>query len=404
MGDETPRPPLVRLMLALALTCLLGWIFKAHCDDAAWGRFVQYTSGCYSDAVPFWGLRGVAAGQLPYFQAPLEYPVLTGGLIWIDGILTHVLFGRAASAWRFLDTVTLVNALLAAFVLGRMWEAGLTRTRLWAWACAPALLLYVGHNWDMLAVALAVAAVLAAREGRLVRASATAGLGVAAKLFPIVLLPLLGLQALAQGSWRGRLRLAALVTAAAVGAWVAVNVIPAIWAAQNWSEFYRFSSERDGTAASSWAILSAQGWWLTDTAERNLYGTLIFASGFLAIVALGWRRHRDRLWVLFAPALAWFMLTNKVYSPQFDLWLYPMLLLLAPRLWPVVLFAVGGVGAYFAEFWWLAGQNGAHPSATLTDIALWAGLRALAMLVLIADGVLREPPAWLGRTAGVTAA
>jgi hypothetical protein len=59
-------------------------------------------------------------------------------------------------------------------------------------------------------------------------------------------------------------------------------------------------------------------------ADRNLYAAILFVAGAALIVALGWRRHRAHPWVLFTPVLAWFMLSNKVYSPQFDLWLYPV--------------------------------------------------------------------------------
>ncbi|WP_447497657.1 hypothetical protein, partial [Clostridioides difficile] len=76
-----------------------------------------------------------------------------------------------------------------------------------------------------------------------------------------------------------------------------------------------------------------------------LYAALAFALGGAAIIGFGWRRHHARLWLLFTPLLAWFMLTNKVYSPQFDLWLWPMLVMTAPRLWPVALFAATGVFA-----------------------------------------------------------
>ena len=38
--------------IVLGITCLLGYIFKAHCG-AGWSDGIQYTSGCYSDAVPF---------------------------------------------------------------------------------------------------------------------------------------------------------------------------------------------------------------------------------------------------------------------------------------------------------------------------------------------------------------
>lgn len=389
---------LTRLMLVLALTCTLGWLFKVHCTAGGWTGAEQYTTGCYSDAMPFWGGRGVSAGEIPYFQARIEYPVLTGALIWIEGVFTRLIFGPGASAPHFLTIVTLANALLAGWVLRLFWNAGMDDRRLWAWAAAPPLILYVGHNWDMLAVVLAVAATLAAREGRLVKSAALGGLGLAAKLYPVLLLPLLGLQALLGEGWRrwmARVPLAAAVTAAAVGAWALVNLPVAAFAFDYWSEFYRFSSERAGTAASIWEILGAQAGWYSSIAERNLYAGLLFLAGAAVIIGFGWQRHQARLWMLFTPLLAWFMLTNKVYSPQFDLWLYPLLLLTAPRLRAVVLFVVAGIAAYFAEFWWFAGMEGAWPSATTGHIAIFAAIRAAAMFWLIADAVRFDPPAWL---------
>jgi uncharacterized membrane protein len=226
-----------------------------------------------------------------------------------------------------------------------------------------------------------------------------AALGTAAKLFPVLALPLFGLSALFGDArpWRERLLRAAAVTGAAVGAWALVNLPVALLAPDNWSEFYRFSQQRSGTAASSWEILSNMGWWFTWIEDRNRYAAMLFLAGAAAIVALGWRRHRTHLWVLFTPVLAWFMLTNKVYSPQFDLWLYPLLVMTAPRLWPLAWFALGDVAAYFAEFWWFAGNEHAWPAATYTHITLAAGFRAAAMLWIIGESVLRDPPDWIAR-------
>lgn len=387
------------LLIALAITCALGFGFKQHCMPGGWTDSEQYITGCYSDAVPFWTARQVDKGKIPYLQTPIEYPVLTGGAIWVEGAATHLLFGKRANDGDFLGVVTAANIALAFLVLWMLWRAGLDRQRLWWWAAAPPLILYVGHNWDMIAVTLAVAALLQARENRLVRASALAGLGVAAKLFPILILPLLGLSALfeRERSWRQRLWRAALVTAAAIGAWAAVNLPIALAAPDNWAEFYLFSQSRSGTAAGSWDVLSTLGWLVLDTPEKNRYATLAFTIGAAAILALGWRRHRDRLWLLATPLLAWFLLTNKVYSPQFDLWLWPLLVMTAPRLWPVALFAATGITAYFAEFWFFAGMDGAWPAASSIDIAFAALARALVMLWIIADCLRKAPPEWTGR-------
>jgi len=375
--------------LVLGVTCLIGWWFKAHCG-AYWIDNAQYITGCYSDALPFWGLRGVSAGDVPYFQARMEYPVLTGALIWVEGAITR-LGGARADAGDFVMVVSAGNAALAFAVLALFRRAGVSRARQYAWAAAPPLILYVGHNWDMLAVALAVAAALAARSGATISAAALAALGVAAKLFPILLLPLLGLGALFDTGRdrRGRLIHAAMLTLVAIASWGLVNILPATLAHQNWAEFYRFSGARAGTAASVWEILAQATGWPRDVATRNLWSAASFVVGAGAILAIGWRRHGAQGWLLFTPILAWFLLTSKVYSPQFDLWLYPMLLLTTRRLWPIAWFALGDVTAYFVEFWWFAGIT------TPRHIALAAGLRGAAMLWIIASALAEPAPAWL---------
>ncbi|MDP5279455.1 hypothetical protein Q9Q95_11020 [Sphingomonas sp. DG1-23] len=402
MGWALPRDVnrrLFALWLALAVTCSAGWLFKGHCVPGGWTEAEQYTTGCYNDVMPFWHGREVAEGKLPYFQTRMEYPVLTGAQIWAEGSVTRLLFGKRARDWHFLGVVVVANALLAALVLKWFLAAGMDSRRLWGWALAPPLVLYVGHNWDMAAATFAIGALLLARKGRLVPAAAAAGLGTAAKLFPVLALPLIGLSALFgdAGPWRQRLLRATALSAAAIGAWALVNLPVALLAPDNWGEFYRFSQARQGTVAATWDILANMGWWFTWIDDRNRYAALAFVIGFALIVGLGWRKHHTHLWVLFTPVLAWFMLTNKVYSPQFDLWLYPLLLMTAPRLWPVALFVLGGIAAFFAEFWWFAGMEHAWPATTTTHVALAAGVRAAAMLWIIGECVLRDPPRWLVR-------
>ncbi|MFK3889973.1 hypothetical protein [Sphingomonas sp. NPDC079357] len=381
--------------LALALTCLLGWGFKAHCG-AGWGASEQYITGCYSDAVPFWGLRGVAAGQIPYFGARMEYPVLTGALIWIEGLVARVIGGRGADAADFLNAVTLGNAVLAFVVLEFMRNAGVGVRRQYAWALAPPLVLYLGHNWDLLAVTFAVAALLAARRGAERKATALAALGSAAKLFPVLMLPLFGLGALFRSGlgWPRRIVAAAVLVATAVAAWGVVNLPVAALAFENWREFYVFSSERSGTAASVWELMAQFGWWTTDIPTRNFWSFVLFAGGAATIVAVGWRKHGARPWLLFMPVLAWFLLTNKVYSPQFDLWLWPMIVLTSTRVRAMALFLLGDLLAYFAEFWLFAGMDGAWPSATQSDVLAAAIVRGVAILWLIHGALRDDAPSW----------
>ena len=86
----------------------------------------------------------------------------------------------------------------------------------------------------------------------MVRAAALAALGVAAKLFPLFLLPLLALRALLER----RFVAVAAMAGAAIAAWTIVNLPVAAFAFTNWSEFYAFSGQRTGTPASVWELTS----------------------------------------------------------------------------------------------------------------------------------------------------
>jgi uncharacterized membrane protein len=385
------------LLLTTFLTCSLGWLFKAQCSfDGGWSASEQYTTGCYSDAMPFWGGREIAAGKLPYFEARMEYPVLTGALIYLDGRITAGLFGKTASAPYFLFVVALVNTAIALLVTALLWSMRLAPARLWCWALAPPLVLYIGHNWDILAVALAVGALALAQRGRLTHAAGLAALGGAAKLFPLLLLPLLALRPLVER----RIFTTTAIMATAIGAWGLVNALPALLARTNWLDFYTFSTSRSGTAASIWELAGQFGWLQTDIAQRNLWSAALFVAGTGVIVKLGARRHWGHLWVLFTPVATWFLLVNKVYSPQFDLWIFPLLLITSRRMGPVALFLVGDLLAYFAEFWFFAGQEGAWPAMGQTGILIAASVRGAGMLWIIGDAVFAAAPAWVDRPGG----
>lgn len=388
---QIPRTPAI-LLLATCATCSLGALFKVQCAfDGLPNNLEMYVTGCYSDAYPFWRGRGLADGHFPYFQAPMEYPVLTGLLIWFDGLLTKMLFGPLALDPAFVLTVSIVNTGFAAMVTWLLWRMGLPKSRLWAWALSPLLVLYVGHNWDLLAVTLALAAFMAIDCGRLKRATALAALGAAAKMFPVLLLPLLSLRQLLQRQFGHFFALVAL----AILAWSAVNLPFALAATERWWEFYALSAERSGTAGSIWELANHYGVFPTDIAQRNSLATLVFVAGATGIIAMGWARYQDRLWLLFTPVLLWFMLTNKVYSPQFDIWVYPFLLITARHWLPIAIFLSGDVAAYFAEMWFFSGQNGGWPALPMEAILIAALVRGIAMIWVIVDAIWRGPPQWL---------
>ena len=381
------------MLVAAVLVLLAGGLFKAHCYlDGSWDGGEQYTTGCYTDVVPFWTDRAVASGAVPYYESALEYPVLTGAQIWFEGAVSRAVVGTQGNAMAFLVVVTVVNAALAVGILVLLARIGVPPRRLWWWVLAPPLVLYVGHNWDLAAMALMVLAIVAHLRGRPLRAGAAIGFGTAAKLYPGLLLPLLLVTHLRRGATRAAGRL----LAGAGAAWLAVNLPVAVAVPTRWVEFYTFSQERFGTFAGSWTVVDELGLVSTSLEQRNLGGSLLFALGAVAIVALGWRRHAGEEWVLVTPLVAWFLLTNKVYSPQFDLWLVPLLVLTSRRTWPLAAFFVTDALVYLTEFWYLGWRVGYSPSAPYGALAVAAVLRAVVLLAVVVLAVRDRVPDWLG--------
>jgi uncharacterized membrane protein len=204
-------------------------------------------------------------------------------------------------------------------------------------ALSPVLFFYAFNNWDLLAVALTTLGMWAWARRRPVLAGALLGLGVAAKLYPVLVLGALFLLCLRSGRlgawWRA--------AAAAVGAWLAVNLPIAVLAPDNWGWFFAFSRQRAANPESIWNML------LTGTDNRILDGPLgpgetpsvlnaVVAVLLLAVaVGVGWlvlrAPVRPRVAQIAFLLVAAFLLLNKVYSPQYALWLLPLAVLARPR-------------------------------------------------------------------------
>jgi hypothetical protein len=76
---------------------------------------------------------------------------------------------------------------------------------------------------------------------------------------------------------------------------------------------------------------------------------LIVAFAAIALLALAAPR-RPRLPQVCFLMLATFLMTNKVWSPQYVVWLVPLAVLARPRWWPYVLWQLAEIG-YFLGIW-----------------------------------------------------
>lgn len=362
-----------------ALTCLLGWLQKQPCASVRFDFLKTTANACYTDVYPLYYVRGLSDGKLPYFDTftgsdirYVEYPVLSGGFMQLVAWLVKP-FGVDGRGLAFYNVTVLLLAVLAVVaVLATAYVAGRRslRTGLMV-ALSPALLLTAYINWDLLAVALSALALAAWSARRPALAGTLLGLAIAAKFYPLLFLGPLVLLCVRAGQWRPMGRMLAGTAAG----WLVVNLPVMLFAWDGWKEFYTFSQKRGIDWGSIFFVLQDHGLDkpASDTELLNLIGTgtfLVLAAG-IAVLALAAPR-RPRLPQLMFLVLVAFMLPNKVWSPQYVLWLLPLAVLARPKLPAFVAWQLGEI-AYFLGIWWFllsvsAQTQGADLSGTLSAV------------------------------------
>lgn len=400
----------VRVLLVLtALTFALGLMSKAPCAEDDWQDSTQrYTHMCYSDLPYLYDWRGISQLHWPYtddaevrdqFEV-MEYPVGISYWAWGTGYVTWWLSGSpdvddpardldaegtlfvAVNAFGFALVALLTTWLLAGVHRRRPWDAA-------GFAVAPALLLAGTTNWDVLAVVLVAGAAWAWARDRPVLTGVLIGLGAAVKLYPLLLLGAVVVLCLRHRRWAALLT----STASAALAWSAANLPAVLTGPEQWKVFWRFNSDRGADLGSLWHVAQqARGEWI-DVQVVNLGSWAFFVLWCVGVLVLGLRAPvSPRFAQLAFLVVAGFLLVNKVYSPQYVLWLLPLAVLARPR-WRDLVLWQAGEAVYFAVIWWyLAGL--VHPAGDGSSAVYWAAivLRVAAqswLVAVVARDVLR---------------
>jgi uncharacterized membrane protein len=380
--------PLRVLLAATLFTLLLGFAQKSPCLTGDWAGSKQYTHMCYSDVVPLWSDERLDVGAVPYRDTAVEYPALTGGFLWMTAELTRALHALEAD-WSqvvIFGVVTavllgacglLVTASTALTARGRPYDAAM-------FALSPLLVFHAFSNWDLLAMALTSGALWAWSRSKPVAAGVLIGLGTAAKLYPLILLVPIAILAI-----RTRRYAPAVWAATAVAvSWLTVNIPLAVAYRDGWWTFYHFSAVRAAERSSFWAIGKT-----VLTAGRNPADAtywvppgaavaLAVIAGVLTVVWIGLSAPtKPRLAQLAFLAVLVFLLTTKVWSPQYSLWLVPLLALARPRWRLAIVWQFTEVAVWFATLTLLLGLN---PDQSARGI----GYGWLILLILARDAML----------------
>ncbi|WP_241472556.1 glycosyltransferase family 87 protein [Mycolicibacterium neoaurum] len=439
----------LRVMLLIALAFLaLGYSTKAACLQstdtgtaaqrvANWENQRAYYELCYSDTVPLYTAELLNQGKFPYKSSwiekdgdgkphvvydgsepvrYMEYPVLTGIYQYLSMTLakTYSALTTVVSVPLVAEVVMFFN--ISAFGLALAWlvtvwaTAMLAGRRIWDAALvagSPLLIFQIFTNFDALAVACATAAMLAWARRKPVLAGVLIGVGVALKLYPALLLgPLLVLCLRT-----GRMREFAKTAGAAALTWALVNLPVLLLFPRGWSEFFRLNSRRGDDMDSIYNVVkSFTGWqgfdpglgfWepptVTNTVSAVLFLLCCAAIAYLALTAA----RRPRFAQLAFLVVAAFLLTNKVWSPQFSLWLVPLAVLALPHRRILLAWMTIDALVWVPRMLYLYGeQNRGLPEQWFTTTVLLRDIAVVALVVLVVRQI-RRPESDLVRRHGV---
>ncbi|MFB1293992.1 glycosyltransferase family 87 protein [Mycobacterium sp. pW049] len=440
----------LRVMMIIALIFLaLGYSTKAACLQstgsgtadqrvANWENQRAYYELCYSDTVPLYTAELLNLGKFPYKSSwvetdaqgephvqydgtpavrYMEYPVLTGMYQYLSMSLakTYTAVTKLASVPIVAEVVMFFN--IAAFGLALAWLTTLWATamlagprRIWdaaMLAASPIVVFQIFTNFDALATAFAACALLAWARRRPMLAGVLIGLGVAAKLYPLLLLVPLTLLALRTG----RTREIAKTAITAGVAWLVVNLPIMVLFPRGWSEFFRLNTRRGDDMDSIYNVVKTfTGWrgfdpdlgfWeppvVLNTITAALFAACCIAIGYIALTA----PRRPRVAQIAFLVVAAFLLTNKVWSPQFSLWLVPLAVLALPHRRILLAWMTVDMLVWVPRMLYLFGeQNMGLPQQWFTATVLLRDIAVITLCALVIRQIYR-PELDLVRGGGV---
>jgi uncharacterized membrane protein len=300
-------------------------------------------------------------GQMPYRDFALEYPPLA---LFAFILPRLAVLGRALDRGEYIWLFLVANAMFSTLITLILAQICARQP---AWRSAGTVLIFytmlVGVSspllpwrYDLFPALLTALALLCALRQQPAWAGIWLGLGVAAKLYPIVLMPIFGAYYLASKDRRALVRLALGSSGA-----VAICVMPfVIGAPGQLLSFLRYHELRGLQLESlpAGAIVLAHVLGKTAVRLDFNYGALHLVSplatatlkwlpiAFIALYGLvltcclvrfreEWAAHRvvtsESLVAYIVVGLLAFIATNKVFSPQYMIWLLPFAPLLRAR-------------------------------------------------------------------------
>ena len=244
-------------------------------------------------------------------QHPVEYPALTGLIMWLISFLVSPSPTAIYSYYRITAAFQIVLLAISAYLIFKL--SG--KKYSYYFILAPAVLYSLNRNWDIWATVAMLLSIYLFEKKRFQLSAILLAVSIATKFFPIVImLPIMViLLRNRQISVFVKYSLTTLIT------WLTINLPFALINFDGWAYFYTFSAKRGLGSASIYEItniiIPALNFNSIHYYMLNI-ATLIAVTYFLFRLKVSQNLAATSFFVMFG-----FMLFNKQYSMQYVIWL-----------------------------------------------------------------------------------
>jgi hypothetical protein len=362
------------LILAV-LAALVSFTKFSHCQSTTWATPDQYIHACYSDLPSLFGERGLIDNKWPYASKTnaVEYPVITGLVMYATSFVAH-----SPISYFNINAIFLALLFIVVIVIARRIKPEFA----YLIPLAPAMVASLYINWDLWAIATMMLAIYWFDRKQNIYSAIAIAISISTKFLPVFLL-----FPIAFILWRqNRVKELLKYIGTTAGVWIAINAPFALTTPTGWWRFYKLNMERQADWGSLWLALDQLG---INLANLNYLAILLLLIGMTSVaIFLFELKHTPTLASVAFIVLAVVMISSKVYSPQYVLWLTPLAVIaltnkkdlpafwiwqIAETLYHVAIWQHLALftGAHFGL------QQGAYATITLLRVAATAYLAAI---------------------------
>ena len=372
--------PLATLIFLALLATLLGVFKFSSCEGNGWATPAQYIHACYSDIPALYGERDLDKDQWSYSSTTdaVEYPVLTGTVMWIFALATPAGENEIRNYYRINIAFLAALFILIAVIVYRIRPEFAYLTTL-----APAAIGSLYINWDLWAIISMMLSIYWFDRKKYKHSAVAIGVSISTKFLPVFLLLPIALILWRRNEVKELIRYIAI----AVLAFAAINLPVLLTTPEGWLRFYELNFDRGQDWGSLWYALSSLG---VNLGNTNFFAILaLFVSVlFVSLLIFSTKNVLTLADVSFI-VLALVMIASKVYSPQYILWLVPLAVIAMSTRKDLHAFWIWQIAEviYHVAIWQhLATVTGAKFGLPLGGYALITLIRILACLYFV--GVL----------------